>query len=94
MIRRGAPHPPAGARGAVRRCVGGGRLRGGFVFVTVLAVPSGRRGIGAGKPAAKLEVVSLIYFLASDAAGFLTGIDVPIDGGSTAKWRASGVIER
>lgn len=36
-----------------------------------------------------LEVVAAVDFLASDAAGFISGIDVPVDGGSTAFWRLS-----
>ena len=41
-----------------------------------------------------LEVTAVIGFLASDAASYVNGIDVPVDGGSTAKWRASGAIAR
>lgn len=53
-----------------------------------------RKEVPLGRQGSLLEVVSVIDFLASDAASFLTGIDVPIDGGSTAKWRATGVIQR
>lgn len=53
-----------------------------------------RKEVPLGRQGAVLEVISVIDFLASDAASFLTGIDVPIDGGATAKWRAGGVIER
>lgn len=38
-----------------------------------------------------LEVISAIDFLASDAASFINGIDVAVDGGSGAFWRASGM---
>lgn len=50
-------------------------------------VPLGRQGT-------VLEVTTVVGFLASDAASFVNGIDVPVDGGSTAKWRASGAIQR
>lgn len=40
------------------------------------------------------EILSVIEFLASDAASFLNGIDVPVDGGSTARWRSLGEIAR
>lgn len=33
------------------------------------------------------EVASLACFLASDEASFITGVDVPIDGGEIVKWR-------
>lgn len=50
-------------------------------------VPLGRQGT-------LLEVIAVVEFLASDAASFINGIDIPVDGGSTARWRASGVITR
>lgn len=50
-------------------------------------VPLGRQG-------SVLEVTAVVGFLASDAASFVNGIDVPVDGGSTAKWRATGEIKR
>lgn len=49
-------------------------------------VPLGRQG-------RLLEVVAAIDFAASDAASFLTGIDIPVDGGSTAKWRITGLSD-
>jgi NAD(P)-dependent dehydrogenase (short-subunit alcohol dehydrogenase family) len=53
----------------------------------VREVPLGRQG-------SVLEITAVIDFLASDAASFISGIDVPIDGASTAKRRAAGLIER
>lgn len=41
-----------------------------------------------------LEVVAVIDFAASDAASFLTGVDIPVDGGSTARLRAAGFVQR
>ncbi len=52
-----------------------------------LEVPLGRQG-------SVLEVTDVVAFLASDAASFINGIDVPVDGGSTARLRALGLIER
>lgn len=48
-----------------------------------IEVPLGRQGT-------VLEVVAAVDFLASDAASFISGIDVPVDGGSTAFWRTTG----
>jgi NAD(P)-dependent dehydrogenase (short-subunit alcohol dehydrogenase family) len=53
-----------------------------------------RKEVPLGRQGSVLEVVAVIDFLASDAASFLTGVDVPIDGGATALWRARGVIDR
>jgi NAD(P)-dependent dehydrogenase (short-subunit alcohol dehydrogenase family) len=41
-----------------------------------------------------LEITNVVDFLASDAASFLTGIDITVDGGHRARWRAAGVIGR
>lgn len=50
-------------------------------------VPLGRQG-------SVLEVTDVVGFLASDAASFITGIDIPVDGGSTARLRSLGLIQR
>jgi NAD(P)-dependent dehydrogenase (short-subunit alcohol dehydrogenase family) len=50
-------------------------------------VPLGRQGT-------LLEITAVVGFLASDAASFISGIDIPVDGGSTAMWRAKGEIAR
>jgi NAD(P)-dependent dehydrogenase (short-subunit alcohol dehydrogenase family) len=52
-----------------------------------LEVPLRRQG-------SLLEVVAVIDFIASDAASFVNGIDIPVDGGSTAFWRSLGAVER
>jgi len=50
-------------------------------------IPLGRQGY-------ILEITKVVDFLASDAASFLNGIDVAVDGGHRAVWRQSGVISR
>ena len=52
------------------------------------------REIPLGREGTVLEVAAVLAFLASDAASFLNGIDIVIDGGHRAAWRARGVIER
>lgn len=47
-----------------------------------------------GRQATIPEVIAVIDFLASDAASFVTGIDVPIDGGSILFWRKTGATDR
>lgn len=41
-----------------------------------------------------LEITKVVDFLVSDAASFLNGIDVTVDGGHRAAWRHSGIITR
>jgi NAD(P)-dependent dehydrogenase (short-subunit alcohol dehydrogenase family) len=50
-------------------------------------IPLGRQG-------SMLEITNVVDFLASDAASFLTGIDITVDGGHRARWRSQGVISR
>jgi NAD(P)-dependent dehydrogenase (short-subunit alcohol dehydrogenase family) len=50
-----------------------------------------RKEVPLGRQGRLLEVVAAIDFAASDAASFLSGIDIPVDGGSTAKWRLTGL---
>jgi NAD(P)-dependent dehydrogenase (short-subunit alcohol dehydrogenase family) len=52
-----------------------------------MEIPLGREG-------SMLEITNVVDFLASDAASFLNGIDVTVDGGHRARWRAQGVISR
>ena len=48
----------------------------------------GRRESAAGIPMGRMadarEVAEAVCFLASEAAGFLTGVALPVDGGTTA----------
>jgi NAD(P)-dependent dehydrogenase (short-subunit alcohol dehydrogenase family) len=50
-------------------------------------IPLGRQGY-------LLEITRVVDFLVSDAASFLNGIDVTVDGGHRAAWRRSGIISR
>lgn len=52
-----------------------------------IEVPLQRQGAVA-------EVIAAIDFLASDAASFINGIDVAVDGGSSAYWRLSGNVSQ
>lgn len=52
------------------------------------------REIPLGRQGSMLEITSVVEFLASDAASFLSGIDIPVDGGHRAAWRGKGIIER
>jgi NAD(P)-dependent dehydrogenase (short-subunit alcohol dehydrogenase family) len=49
----------------------------GLIERIAAAVPLGRVGT-------KADITSLVVFLASDAASFITGAAIPIDGGKTA----------
>ena len=52
------------------------------------------REIPLGRQCSLLEITGVVEFLASDAASFLNGIDIPVDGGHRAAWRARGIIQR
>jgi NAD(P)-dependent dehydrogenase (short-subunit alcohol dehydrogenase family) len=52
------------------------------------------REIPLGRQGSMIEITNVVDFLLSDAASFLNGIDIPIDGGHRAAWRARGVIDR
>jgi NAD(P)-dependent dehydrogenase (short-subunit alcohol dehydrogenase family) len=52
------------------------------------------REIPLGRQGRLLEITTVVDFLLSDAASFLNGIDIPVDGGHRAVWRQRGVIQR
>jgi NAD(P)-dependent dehydrogenase (short-subunit alcohol dehydrogenase family) len=52
------------------------------------------REIPLGRQGTILEITNVVDFIASDGASFLNGIDIPVDGGHRAAWRARGVIQR
>jgi NAD(P)-dependent dehydrogenase (short-subunit alcohol dehydrogenase family) len=52
------------------------------------------REIPLGRQGSMIEITNVVDFLLSDGASFLNGIDIPVDGGHRAAWRAKGVIER
>ena len=41
-----------------------------------------------------LEITNVVDFLMSDAASFLNGIDITVDGGHRAVWRHTGITQR
>jgi NAD(P)-dependent dehydrogenase (short-subunit alcohol dehydrogenase family) len=63
---------------------GGEKRLGSRAEKAALEVPLRRQGT-------LQEVVAVVDFLASDAASFVNGIDVAVDGGSTAFWQSRGV---
>jgi NAD(P)-dependent dehydrogenase (short-subunit alcohol dehydrogenase family) len=52
------------------------------------------REIPLGRQGRLPEIAAVVDFLLSDAASFLNGIDVPVDGGHRAVWRRRGIIQR
>ena len=52
------------------------------------------REIPLGRQGSMVEITNVVEFLLSDGASFLNGIDIPVDGGHRAAWRAKGVIDR
>jgi NAD(P)-dependent dehydrogenase (short-subunit alcohol dehydrogenase family) len=52
------------------------------------------REIPVGRQGTLLEITHVVEFLASDQASFLNGIDIPVDGGHRAAWRARRMIQR
>lgn len=52
------------------------------------------REIPLGRQGTLLEITNVVDFLVSDGASFLNGIDITVDGGHRAAWRARGVIQR
>lgn len=52
------------------------------------------REIPLGREGSMLEITNVVDFLLSDAASFLNGIDITVDGGHRAAWRGAGVISR
>ncbi|MDB5726291.1 MAG: hypothetical protein JWQ16_3045 [Novosphingobium sp.] len=52
------------------------------------------REIPLGRQGTVVEVTNLIDFLASDAASFVNGIDIPVDGGHRAVWRSQNITQR
>jgi NAD(P)-dependent dehydrogenase (short-subunit alcohol dehydrogenase family) len=65
------------APGAFATNIGGGRLKSAEVAATV------SRGIPLGRVADPRDVQGLALFLASRAASFVTGAEIPIDGGAS-----------
>lgn len=52
------------------------------------------REIPLARQGSMLEVTNVVDFLLSEAASFVNGIDITVDGGHRAVWRGAGVISR
>jgi NAD(P)-dependent dehydrogenase (short-subunit alcohol dehydrogenase family) len=52
-----------------------------------------RKEVPLGRQGSVLEVIAVVEFLASDAASFVNGIDIPVDGGARALRRKRRVID-
>jgi NAD(P)-dependent dehydrogenase (short-subunit alcohol dehydrogenase family) len=52
------------------------------------------REIPLGRQGSMVEITNVVDFLLSEAASFVNGIDIPVDGGHRAAWRIKGVIDR
>lgn len=52
------------------------------------------REIPLARQGSMLEITNVVDFLLSDAASFLSGIDITVDGGHRAAWRGQGIISR
>lgn len=52
------------------------------------------REIPLGRQGTVMEIADVLAFLVSDAASFLNGIDIPVDGGHRAYWRHKGITKR
>ena len=52
------------------------------------------REIPLGRQCTLTEITNVVDFIASDAASFLNGIDISVDGGHRAVWRHRGTISR
>ncbi len=61
-----------------RRLIGDPDVAGGNIIPTAL------RGIPFGRLATTDDIVSVVMFLVSDQAAFVTGVTLPVDGGSMA----------
>lgn len=61
-----------------RKLIGNEKVAGGNILSSAV------RGIPLGRLAEPADVVAAIMFLASDAASFITGVVLPVDGGSLA----------
>lgn len=52
------------------------------------------REIPLARQGSMLEITNVVDFLVSEAASFINGIDITVDGGHRAAWRGKGVISR
>jgi len=61
-----------------------GLIRGGLGADEDAIKERGRRSVPLGRMGTAWDVANAVLFLSSDESSFITGLEVPVDGGTTA----------